>query len=296
MAMLFEELTNQSNLSPTEQVIGAYIVQHPQMVLPMGVRDLAQAAFASVGAVMRLCKKLGFDSFNDLKIRLAEEAQGSQTLERYNADFPALANQTAEQIIKVVASLECRAIRETEALLKVPEFNRVVDELEKAPSVGLYGSGFSYNASLNFESMLRRLGYNVTQEADISRSTNWAAVCDPREFAILVSYSGQSLIHTAKILKRRRMRSVSITSQSDNDLAKLTTYHLSVSTIEERFAYTRMGPLCSTLECSFVLDTLYAALFSRRYAANCEKLNRVPRLQGVEDLKSIDPASWQLVK
>lgn len=289
--MLFEHLTDKQGLSSTEYAIGAYIIQHPQEVLQMGVRDLAHASFSSVGAVMRLCKKLGLDSFTDLKIRLAKEAQGNHTLEYYDADFPDLDHQTADQVIKVVSALERQAIRETETLLKTSTFNHVVDELEHAPSVGLYGVGFSLNSLQNFESMLRRLGYPVTREEDQSRSANWVAVCNPKEFSVLVSYSGESMTRTAQILKRRHMRSVSITSNSDNTLSKLTTYHLPVASIEERFAFNRMGPLCSSLECSFVLDALYAALFSRRYTENCEKLNYALRLQGVKSIESLGQAA-----
>lgn len=285
---LIRQLKNAENFSSTDRAIASYILSHPQDVIRMSARELAKATFSSASAVIRLCQKLNFQSFSELKVKIAEESKGDQTLEMIDADYPMLKNIPADEIVKMVSDLECRGIRETAELLNVQMLAAVSKEIERAPGIAIYGLGFSSNAGKNLECMLRRLGYRVTRDEDWSRMTAWATFCDKADFSILVSYSGNTdVCKIAAILNRRGMRSVSVTSNTDNPLCKMTTYNLPVALTERQFGLDRIAPVSSVAECEFVLNVLYFMVYSRQYERNQAMLESFPKVQGFESVEAM---------
>lgn len=64
------KLRDKYNLSETEQRLLAYILEHHEEVLSMGVRQVASENFVSPAMVIKLSKKMGFTGFTDMVYRL----------------------------------------------------------------------------------------------------------------------------------------------------------------------------------------------------------------------------------
>lgn len=64
------KLKDKYKLSDTEQKILAYILDHHEDVLSMGVRQVAAVNFASPAMVIKLAKKMGFTGFVDMVYQL----------------------------------------------------------------------------------------------------------------------------------------------------------------------------------------------------------------------------------
>lgn len=64
------KMRDKYKLSDTEQRLLAYILEHYEDVLSMGVRQVAAANFASPAMVIKLAKKMGFTGFTDMVYRL----------------------------------------------------------------------------------------------------------------------------------------------------------------------------------------------------------------------------------
>lgn len=64
------KLRDKYNLSDTEQKLLAFILEHREEVLSMGVRQVAAENFVSPAMVIKLSKKMGFTGFTDMVYRL----------------------------------------------------------------------------------------------------------------------------------------------------------------------------------------------------------------------------------
>ena len=62
-----------STLSESERKIAEYVFKEPKKALHFNVRELAKQSDSSQAAVVRFCKRNGFESFNDFNIRLARD-------------------------------------------------------------------------------------------------------------------------------------------------------------------------------------------------------------------------------
>ncbi|NLC96863.1 MAG: MurR/RpiR family transcriptional regulator [Erysipelotrichaceae bacterium] len=65
--LIFEEV---NNLNDLEFSIYKYIVNHPQEVLNMKIRDLAKETHVSTPSILRFCKKVNCDGYSELKTKI----------------------------------------------------------------------------------------------------------------------------------------------------------------------------------------------------------------------------------
>lgn len=272
-----------SKLTETDRAILAFISQHPQEAQSMSAKQLAEATFTSPAAIVRFCKRAGFESLPALKLELARRNEaGSDFVGDF--DFPRLDQAGDAQAIHSIASIERSSIRETEKILSDMDLSPIIDAMEAATGFALYGMGYSQNATKTFYTNMTRLGHAVMRDFDSSRMASWAGTCAPTDMAFLVSYSGEteSSVFHAEILKKRGVKTVSITTSDPNTLATQTTWNIPVAATERRFFNNRISPFASTAAIEFVFDVLYALFFKRHYTENLRKLTNSLVVQGAK--------------
>ena len=281
--MLFDDAIRSGRLSQGDLSVVAYIKAHPHEVMDMTSQELGDAAFVSASTVVRLCKKAGFKSFADMKVRLARELADEESFRRVDPDFPELSNASFEQVVSTISSMEREAMRKTERLLAGVDWEPILKALDQAAGISIYATGFSLAACEPFVQNLERIGKRVKLHSEFLIAQHWAATCPRDEFAIIVSYSGEGahVEGPAGIIAKRGLKSLSITASADCPLAHLTTWHLPLALTERRQMFARVAPFQSTCAESYVLDVLFALLFARNFTLNMRTIKRSLDMQGV---------------
>ena len=281
--MLFDEALKTGRLSQGDLAVADYVTRHPQEVLHLSSRALAEAAFVSPATVVRLCKKAGFASYGDMKVALAQELGDEEAYEHLDADFPELEDASSAQVIARVSSLERQAVRKTERLLEQVDWEPILKALDKSKGVTIYALGYSMDASRMFAHDMRRMGWRVTSRKEGSEAREWASSCSRDEFSIFMSYTGMTNMtnDAARILYRRGLRSLAITAEGDNPLAHACTWHIPVALTQRRFVANRVANVQSFASQSYVLHVLYTLYFSRNYARNKQHLDATLERQGI---------------
>ncbi len=270
-------------LTESEKAIQEYIEAHPQEVLSMSVRDLADASFTSPSTVVRLYQKMEFSSFNDFKIALALEADGKIALQDIDADFPDFASMNLDQMIDMISNIKRRSIRNTESLLKMADWKAILNLVNKARSITLLGKGFSNLTLKIFEANLRRIGYNACCIDDEATCNSWISTCTSDELFIITSYSGRTCLDWAKILKKRGIHFITISSVNDTELSNLADQAIKVEGTETGEQFDRVSHISSMAACEYALDVLYVAFFTQNYDKNCRKLSQTIELSRGKD-------------
>lgn len=118
----------------------------------------------------------------------------------------------------------------------------------------------------------RKLEYEGYNDVRISQMINeqlfQAAQSTSEHLAILISYSGETeeVIEAAKILYRRKIPAIAITSFGENRLVKYTQRVLYLNSSE--FIYSKIATFSSTLSLHLLLDIIYGCVFSKNYEDN----------------------------
>lgn len=289
--MILEQLEKLEHADGTDGTLARYILKHQREVCHMTIREMSEAIFVSVATIVRFTKKLGCKGFKEFKIQLNVEVYaGRGALSRIDADFPIHENERINNLIDVTLDLKVQAIEKTKELMRKNGYlGTVIREAAKSTGIDIYGQGFAIDAGTSFRNHMNRIGYNVFLDTDISRQTNWAARADKKHFSIILSYSGETevAVTVAKILRKRKMKSFSITCEGQNHLAKYTTWNQQIAPMETRLVYTKVSSISSDTAFGFVLDTLYMGIFSQNYENNVLGIQNSINIQkAVEDEKN----------
>lgn len=80
-----------------------FIENNRKQILAMSIKTLAQITFVSTATIMRLCKKLGYSGFSELKYHLREELNQMEK-EHQNTTFADTVNQNVKAIVETTAT------------------------------------------------------------------------------------------------------------------------------------------------------------------------------------------------
>src|SRR5690625_5471456 len=127
--VILKEMVN--TLPPSEGKIAQYIIDHPQESILLTTLMLGKKSKTSSAAVIRLCKSLGFNGFQELKIRVAGDLQ-----DRYLVGYRDInPNEDYQDIIEKMTSNTIQTLKETTEDRKRTRLNSSVDALIHAKSI-----------------------------------------------------------------------------------------------------------------------------------------------------------------
>ncbi len=222
-------------LGVAERRAAEYILAHPSKVIHMSVTEVASRAGASEATIVRLCQKVGFKGYHDLRLRLAAEV----TVPRRNMYESITKEDSIRAIMEKSFTLYVQSLQDTLAVLDVGEMERAVDAILRAGKVQLYGAGGSGGiASVAYEKLLR-VGVFSSVCTDPHTQTVLAGMLRPGDVAIGVSHSGASMetVNAVSLAKDAGATSIGITNRSRSPLAKLVDIKLVTGAQE-----TPLGP------------------------------------------------------
>lgn len=245
-------------LSDSEARIGNYILEHPAEFVNMTVKDLAERSGGSPAAVVRLWRSLGFDSYQDFKLRVASDLQsdinGQYTELQFGSSFG--------DILRSVEESNQQSIHNTLRLLKKTDVQEAVSVLRNAKRTLTFGVGASGIVAEDFAQKLLRIGFPVYHASDFHQGAVIATQLEPEDVLVAVSYSGTTseVYEVADIARRNNAHVIAITRFSDSPLSRLATVRLYVSAVEPQ---VRVAATASRVAALVIVDALFIYLASQ---------------------------------
>lgn len=190
----------QYKLSDTENEIADYIRRNPSDLINSSISDLSKRFYTVPNTITRLCKKLGYSGYSELKIELKQEYNSPRT-------------QLNERKI----------INNTFDLIDEKREQFVADKIKDANRILIFAVGETAYPVQEFASTVNAFNHKTTFYiyenqiiADLKNSS--------KELVLLVSISGQNsqLLRTAKIAKELGHFVISLTHISNNPLEQLS--------------------------------------------------------------------------
>lgn len=262
---LLTRMREVKDLTPSERHIVDYIFANLNEILNIGIVELAELTCTSTATVMRLCRKVGKDSYIDFRLELSYE------LMRYNknsilktAQTPVDRYDSLSDIVVKVANQNAKSILDTISTNTTESISAVVSAMAKAKRIDFYGMGPSHVVALDAQIKCMRLGIPSSAEGDrISMMLNAKAYTQDT-LAFIISYTGTTteMLDVAMELTRVGSSTVSLTSVKPNDLTELCTYKLFVDSTE---SWNRLGGMSSRISTLNLIDILFTALINSDY-------------------------------
>lgn len=265
------QLEFELEFSESEKEIARYILNHGDNVLSMSVKELAKNTYTSPATIVRLCKKIGLEGYNDFKIKYSAELQYDlHHSNRIDVNFPFEKKDTHPMICHKLASLSEEVIADTIKLIDFEQLEKIVDLLYQSHDIDIYGSGNSLLAAMSFQHKMMRIARNVNLKALHGEQVFLSYNSDEKRIAVIISYSGEThdLIQIAQILKEKKTPIIVLTSIGDNHLSHYADYILNIGSREKIF--TKIAPFASQVSMEYLLNVIFSCIFQKDYDQNIQ--------------------------
>lgn len=232
-----------------KKVIDGILNIPTEEIIYLSISDLASRLKVADATLVRFCKKLGYNGFQDFKLNLS---QSVGVADRNNADCTA----------KRIALQMVDAINETSRSIKYDEYLRIAEKMIASNKICAFGVGNSAITAMEISNILARVGMMVTYTPDPHLQAMVTSNLTEGDTVILISVSGSTkdIIDVAEIAKKNGVNIIVITCYDLSPLAKYAD-HILLST--KREAAYEGGSLSTIVSISYIINLIYSAIYEK---------------------------------
>lgn len=265
--VILNEMVN--SLAPSERKIAEYILSNPEESILLTALALGEKSNTSSAAVIRLCKSLGFNGFQELKIRVTGDLQ-DQDVEGYRDIQP---NEAYKDIIEKVTNNTIQTLKETVDIMNVNNLKKAVSTLANAKSILFIGFGASHIAAKDAEQKFQRIDKQAQALSDVHMAATSIANKGPEDVVVGISFSGvtSEVVKLLELAKHKKTKTISVTKYGNTPVTNFSDIPLFTSAAKE--ATFRSGATSSRMAQLHVIDILFMCLASDEYDKTVKHLD-----------------------
>lgn len=249
------------SLTPAEKRIADYILNNSSQVPQMSISQLADACSVAKSAVLRFCKSIGFTGYPALKLALsAEHAQNTV----FNFTPYLDPEDTSYSVLDKIFAANVKTLHSTAENMDRATLEAVVEAMEQARTIYIYGIGTSAALCNDFQYRLTQIGKIALCFTDVPSMNVSTLNVTPQDFVIGISHSGRTVptIDAVRLSKERGAATACLTSFPHSPIVSACDLPLCIYSDEVNYP---IEALSSRIAHISVMDTITVALSSRHY-------------------------------
>lgn len=257
-------------LTPVERKIADYILAEAGNVISMSIADFAESAGVVKSAVIRCCKTLGFEGYSELKLSLAMELSKNKQLNF----VPYIdKNDSVQNILEKVFSANVKTLHDTAEDVNIATIEKIVDIIDKAGIIYIYGIGTSAVIASDFQYRLTQIGYTAICFTDVPSMKVSTLNIKKGDVAFGVSNSGQTTATIDALLLAKEMgaETACITGYPDSRITHICDHPLVISSDEIQYPIEAISSRIAQIS---LLDTIIISLSARHYETAVERASK----------------------
>lgn len=255
--------------SSAEKKLADYIINNVEKIPTMTANELAESAGLSAPTVVRFSKKIGYQSLTDFKINISTELQTG--IDEGFSDIQP--NESFYSIKNKLGNNAQVAIRETVDVLKEEKIQEVVQSLEGAETVFLYGVGASSLVVEDIVQKWSRVGKPIIFEKDIHVLLPQLVSNETKKVLWLISNSGNTadVVAVGEIAKDLGIPVIALTQFGTNHLSRIADVVIQTSRPKET---TNRSAATNSLLAQFVTIDIIFYLYMAKNEQLSEKVGK----------------------
>lgn len=257
--MLLDSIHSQfDSLSKSEKKVALAVLAQPQNTVAENITALARHAQVSEPTVVRFCRTLGYDGWQEFKLKLAQ----SLALALPGANEAPAQDDLAADLINKICSRSINSLLDLRNNLKPEAIQQALDILSQSNKIEFYGQGTSGIVATDAQHKFFRSGVPTVAYADPAIHSIAASLLHTGDTVVAISQRGNSpaLVRSAK-LARKSGASVIVLAPSGTPLADQATLLIAVDLVFNTDPYT---PISARLAYLVIIDILAVGLALKR--------------------------------
>lgn len=260
---LLEKLQDSARYTEREQKICEYILEHCEKVSRMSSRELGRQTFTSSTVIIRFCRKLGYDSYNDFKINLISDLKLTEG--SYPAETLSLEKQeNAITVINKIAELEKSVIEATRNRMSVELIEKVCRKIDQVKYVDIIAVDANICIGDYASHMFFHEGKISNTYSCYNKQLYLALNGATDHVVFLLSRSGEfkEILEAAAEFKKAGIFTVAITGKTDSKLARLCDISLEAIYHKDM---EHLGNLVFHTSAKYIFDTITSMLLTENF-------------------------------
>ncbi|WP_025120754.1 MULTISPECIES: MurR/RpiR family transcriptional regulator [unclassified Serratia (in: enterobacteria)] len=251
-----------NGLSTKERGVADYIIANKPSLKNMSIQTLAKANNVSTTTILRLCHKLGYQGFSDLKIDLITASGSSRPDNVLQEDINL--DDSIETVNGKIQQIEKSSIDETHAMMNTEQLAKANKLIRKSNKVVIYGAGSSGLVGKELEYQLIKIKKDVSCHLDYSIQFSIVNTLDKHDLLIIISHSGENQdgVKLLTLAQQLGVPSIAITKMGQSRISGLADVLLHTISTE---SVSRLIPIRSKMSQLSVINMLVTNLFIQQY-------------------------------
>lgn len=239
-----------AGLSPIEKTILQYSIRNLKKFYNMSIQEIAENTFSSTSTIMRLCKKLRFDGFNEFKYFICHHAdlQKEQKQDHY--------------VLNSIISKEVSSLKQTALELDQNKIETIIGYFLEDKKIHFFARGLSYMPAFYMYNMLLSVDRNCFFHIDPPLMYHAADDMDENDILIIASSGGATspIVTAATMAKERNATVIAFCSDRTSPLFQIAS--ISFYCMAESRYYKEIDAK-SRLSILFVMDLILECYFEK---------------------------------
>ena len=259
------------SLRKSEVKVAEYVLNSPQQVMHMRIVDLAQEAQVSEPTIVRFCRAIGCNSFQEFKVRIAQEMAIANNI----GQFAIADDDSIEDICSKIADTTIQRLHQVKTQLRPAQVGDAANAISQATRVEFYGYGASGAVATDAQHKFFRLQVATAAYSDPHMQAMSAVTLGPDDVVVAISQSGRTkdLLHSIALAQQHGAQVVSLApANTPVSLAADLPIHINIEEDTEQFT-----PMTSRIAHLMIIDMLAVAVTQRRGPEFARHLNAIKR-------------------
>lgn len=261
---------NEASLTGSEKKIITQLKKHEKPFL-LSMNELALLSKVSEPSVVRLYKKLGYSSYQELKVALAQELAETKPALKESADIEA--EDLADTVFGKMSEQITAALTMTKHAIEFEKMEEAIDKLHAAERLYFFGQGLSGTIAEDGAHKFMRLGGMALSVKDPHYQAIYASHMDGGDVVVAISHSGETIdiINVCDMAKSNGACLIVITSNKNTTLASMADYLLLTQAAETN---RQPDAMVSRVIQLALIDTLYLRVAAMVGPTGKENVNK----------------------
>jgi len=258
-------------LRKSEVKVAEYVLKSPEQVMHMRIVDLAQEAQVSEPTIVRFCRGIGCNGFQEFKVRIAQEMAVANNI----GQFAIVEDDSIEDICDKIADTTIQRLHQVKSQLKSRQVAQAANAISSAQRVEFYGFGASGAVATDAQHKFFRLQVATAAYSDPHMQSMSAVTLGDDDVVVAISQSGRTkdLLHSVQLAQQHGALVVSLApANTPLSMAADLPIHINIEEDTEQFT-----PMTSRIAHLMIIDMLAVAVTQRRGPEFAEHLNAIKR-------------------
>ena len=258
------------DLKPVQKQIAEYLLSMDFEALHATIDEYARRIGTSVASISRFCQKIGYESFQELKISLSREMGNAPEMV-----LPIFApDDDPDLSIRKVFSEAATNLQATESTVHFETVKEAAEQIAACDRLYFFGMGGSGGVGKLGEVMFSHIGFSARSISDPYSMLVSAGHMGQHQALIGLSHTGatRAVVDALRIARERKAFTVAITNYASSPLAGTAMVTLTTSCHEHRVHFAQSNSMVAQLT---LIRALYILVASRSSAAVAQKVDRI---------------------